>query len=38
VLGYGLLAVWLLNISYRVLIASVFALLWQRGKWATIKV
>jgi len=36
ILGYGLLTVWCLNISYRVLLASVFALLWQRGKWAKI--
>lgn len=38
VLGYGLIGVWLLNISYRILVASVFALLWQRGKWASITV
>jgi len=38
VLGYGLIGVWLLNISYRVLIAFVFALLWQRGKWKSITV
>ena len=38
VLGYGLIGVWLLNISYRVLVAGVFSLLWQREKWASIKV
>ena len=38
VLGYGLIGVWLLNISYRILVATVFALLWQRGKWASIRV
>ncbi len=38
VLGYGLIGVWLLNISYRILVATVFTLLWQRGKWASIKV
>jgi Na+-driven multidrug efflux pump len=38
VLGYGLMAVWLLNISYRALLASVFAVMWHRGKWASIKV
>lgn len=38
VLGYGLIGVWLLNISYRVLVAGVFSLLWHRGKWASIKV
>jgi len=36
VLGNGLLAVWLLNISYRALLASVFAVMWHRGKWTTI--
>ena len=38
VLGYGLIGVWLLNISYRAIVACVFALLWQRGKWSSIKV
>lgn len=38
VFGYGLTAVWLLNISYRFVLACVFVLLWDRGKWATIKV
>ena len=38
ILGYGLLGVWLLNISYRVLVAGVFSLLWHREKWASIKV
>jgi putative MATE family efflux protein len=38
VLGYGLIGVWLLNISYRAIVACVFALLWQRGKWSAIKV
>ncbi len=37
-LGFGLFAVWLMNISYRALLAGVFALLWQRGKWAGITV
>jgi hypothetical protein len=32
------MAVWLLNISYRALLASVFAVMWHRGKWASIKV
>lgn len=36
VFGFGLMAVWLLNISYRIILAAVFALMWQRGKWATI--
>ncbi len=38
VLGYGLIDVWLLNISYRAVLACVFALLWNRGRWMTIKV
>lgn len=38
VLGYGLIAVWLLNITYRALLAVVFAALWKQGKWAGIKV
>ncbi|MGR9090659.1 MAG: MATE family efflux transporter [Gammaproteobacteria bacterium] len=37
VLGHGLMAVWLLNVSYRALLAGSFVLMWQRGKWATIK-
>ena len=36
--GYGLFAVWILNVSYRALLGGVFALLWHRGKWAGIRV
>ena len=36
-LGYGLIAVWWLNVSYRILLAGMFVLLWQRGKWADIQ-
>ena len=37
VLGYGLMSVWVLNISYRAILAGIFAVLWSRGKWASIK-
>lgn len=37
-LGYGLMAVWCLNVSYRLLLACVFATMWQREKWASIKI
>ncbi len=37
VMGYGLLTVWMLNVSYRALLAACFVLIWQRGKWAAIK-
>jgi putative MATE family efflux protein len=38
VLGHGLFAVWLLNGSYRALMAILMATLWKQGKWAAIKV
>ncbi len=38
ILGMGLLAIWIANISYRGLTAIVFALMWRSGRWASIKV
>jgi MATE family multidrug resistance protein len=38
VLGYGLAAIWGAQILYRGLQASVFAVIWQRGSWASIRV
>lgn len=38
VLGYGLVAVWAAQIVYRGLQAGIFAVIWQRGKWAAIEV
>jgi multidrug resistance protein, MATE family len=38
IMGYGLMGVWTLNIIYRTLLAGTFALLWRRGKWASIKI
>lgn len=38
VLGMGLLAIWTAQVSYRGLAALVFADLWRRGSWASIKV
>ena len=38
VLGAGLLAIWIAQVSYRGLTAVIFAHLWRQGRWATIKV
>ena len=38
VLGLGLTAIWVAQIGYRLLQAGVFALFWQRGRWAGIQV
>lgn len=38
VLGFGLLGIWVAQISYRSLQACLLAVLWQRGTWADIKV
>ncbi len=37
-LGFGLLAVWIAQSVYRLVQAIIFALIWHRGKWQTIKV
>ena len=37
-LGYGLLAIWLVQLAYRVIQAMIFALLWSRGRWAQVRV
>lgn len=37
VAGFGLLAIWLVNIAYRTLQTGVFAWLWQRRDWVHIK-
>lgn len=38
VLGAGLLAIWIAQATYRSLTAVIFAHLWRKGRWATIKV
>jgi MATE family multidrug resistance protein len=38
VLGLGLMAIWIAQVGYRGLSALVFAHLWRRGTWASIKV
>lgn len=38
VLGLGLMAIWTAQVSYRALSALVFAQLWHRGTWSSIKV
>jgi putative MATE family efflux protein len=37
-LGLGLMAIWIAQVSYRGLSALIFAHLWRRGSWASIKV
>jgi multidrug resistance protein, MATE family len=38
VLGHGLMGVWLMQVTYRAAAAVVMAVLWRRGKWASIDV
>jgi putative MATE family efflux protein len=38
VLGLGLMAIWIAQVSYRGLTAVIFAHLWRQGRWASIKV
>jgi multidrug resistance protein, MATE family len=38
VLGYGLFPIWIAQVAYRGLVAVVFFVLWQRGRWANIEV
>ncbi|MCR9141969.1 MAG: MATE family efflux transporter [bacterium] len=38
VLGFGLLTLWSANLSYRMLLAGVFFILWRRGGWTNIQV
>ena len=38
VLGGGLLAVWTLQIGYRLLQASLFARSWQQGRWSEVEI
>ena len=38
VMGNGILAVWISMMSYRALQAVIYAILWNRGTWAKIKV
>ncbi len=38
VLGYGLLGIWIAQVTYRLLQASVFAVVWQRGSWRNVHV
>ncbi|MEX1363616.1 MAG: MATE family efflux transporter [Nannocystaceae bacterium] len=38
VLGAGLLAIWIAQVSYRGLTAVIFAHIWRQGRWSTIKV
>ena len=38
VLGYGLLGIWIAQMVYRLSQSVVFAVVWSRGSWATIRV
>lgn len=38
VFGLGLLAIWSLNIGYRLLQSGVFVLSWQSGSWAKVRI
>ena len=38
VLGYGLVGIWIAQAIYRAVQAGIFAVLWQRGRWAAIQV
>ena len=38
VLGHGLIGVWLCHTAWRAAQAAVFAALWQRGRWAYVRV
>ena len=38
ILGAGLLAIWTAQIGYRSLSAVIFAAIWRKGSWASIKV
>jgi len=35
--GYGLMAIWCCYVAYRGIQTSIFAVLWQRGRWADIR-
>jgi putative MATE family efflux protein len=35
--GYGLTAIWVALIGYRLINASIFGVLWKQGKWTSIK-
>lgn len=37
-LGLGLTWIWVANISYRILQDIIFVIIWQRGRWARIKI
>ena len=37
-LGFGLLGIWVCQVGYRVLQAGIFAVMWNRRRWAEIKV
>lgn len=37
-LGHGLIGVWLCHTAWRAAQAAVFAALWQRGRWAYVRV
>ncbi len=38
VLGFGLLGIWWAQAGYRILQAGIHALMWQAGRWTTIKI
>lgn len=38
VLGFGLLGIWIAQISYRAIQAGVFAMIWRSGRWRDIRV
>ena len=38
VLGFGLLGIWAVQVGYRLIQGTVFAVVWKRGRWRDIKV
>ena len=38
VLGYGVTAIWLVQLGYRALQSATFAWIWRRGEWASVRV
>lgn len=37
-LGHGLLGIWMCHVFWRAVQAAVFTSLWQRGRWAYVRV
>ncbi len=38
VLGFGLTAIWALNVSYRSVQSFIFVSFWMKGRWAEVKI